>query len=91
MKKIKPDDKKTETYRYTKDDGCLVVSSGDKTDAPKVWLSKSMCKWISDNYKKVLGLKEKEIVLLKEGKVKLQGIRPIPKTEKPDLNPSPQK
>ena len=26
-----------------------------------------------------------------EGKVKLQGIRPIPKTEKPDMKPFPQK
>ena len=54
MKTINPDDKKTETYKYAKDDGCLVISSGKKKDAPKVWLSKSMCDWISKNYNKIL-------------------------------------
>ena len=35
----------TETYSVGVDDHCLVVSSGD-ADAPKVWLSGSMLKWL---------------------------------------------
>jgi len=36
----------TETYRVGLDDHRVVVSSGDEPDAPKVWLSKSMLKWL---------------------------------------------
>lgn len=36
-------------YQVRVDDGCLVVSSGTYADAPKVWLSAQMIKWISEN------------------------------------------
>lgn len=44
MKTIHP--RPQETYRIAVDDSCLVVSSGSKPDAPKVWLSKAMVTWI---------------------------------------------
>ncbi len=34
------------------DDKCLAVSTS--LDGPKVWLSKDACKWIAENYKKLL-------------------------------------
>jgi len=56
MKEINPHE--TETYRYSVDDRCLVVSSGSKATAPKIWLSESMCRWISENYKDTLSVKD---------------------------------
>jgi len=38
-----------ETYQVAVDDRCLVVSSGSKPDAPRVWLSRSMIRWIAEN------------------------------------------
>jgi hypothetical protein len=46
MKKVKPHE--NETYFVGTDDNCLVVQSGNKK-SPKVWLSKSMVKWIASN------------------------------------------
>lgn len=43
---------KTETYQVAIDDGCLVVRSGSNPKSPKVYLSKSMCKWIGENAKR---------------------------------------
>jgi hypothetical protein len=47
MKVIHPH--KDESYRVGYDDHCLVVSSGEKREAPKVWISKSMAKWIAEH------------------------------------------
>jgi hypothetical protein len=48
MKKVKPH--KNESYFVGNDDNCLVVQSGSKK-SPKIWLSKSMVKWIASNIK----------------------------------------
>lgn len=45
---------KDEAYYYDLDDHSLVVSSGEKPGKNRIWLSKSMCKWIADNYIKLL-------------------------------------
>lgn len=44
---------KTETYRVGYDDSCLVLSSGGNKYNRKVWISKSMCHWISRWIKRI--------------------------------------
>lgn len=56
MVKINPHE--NEAYRYTIDDHCLVVASGE-TSENKVWLSRSMIKWISENGLKLIAEREK--------------------------------
>jgi len=51
MKKVKSHE--DETYFIGSDDHCLVVQSGDKK-SPKLWLSKSMIRWIILNEKNIL-------------------------------------
>ena len=49
MTEVNP--KETETYKVALDDHSLVVGAGEAKT--KVWLSESMCKWISENYKHI--------------------------------------
>ena len=44
MVTVKPNE--TETYQVGYDDHCVVISSGSKPGAPKVWISKAMCRWL---------------------------------------------
>lgn len=37
------------SYRMHSDDNCLVLQSGEKNDAPQVWLSEAMCKHIQES------------------------------------------